>query len=45
MLTLQNHNLLDHHQTFIHSSEAILSDTIDLLARIWLDIWTEYEKN
>ena len=37
--------LSDHHQTFINSSEAILSDTIDSLARIWLDVWTEYEKD
>jgi hypothetical protein len=34
-----------HHQDLMNSSEAILGDVIDSLARIWLDIWKNYEQN
>lgn len=34
-----------HHQDLMNSSEAIMGDVIDSLARIWLDIWKNYEQN
>lgn len=33
-----------YHQKFKDSSAAILGDTIDSMARIWLNVWKEYEE-
>ena len=33
-----------YHQNFIDASPAILGDAIDSLARIWLDVWKDYEQ-
>jgi hypothetical protein len=33
-----------HHQKFMDVSTEILGDSIDSLARIWLDVWRKYEQ-